>query len=341
MSRELEQFQHEISTARRINKLSRRRFSQLTLAMGCLAMDRYVANKLQEERSVTTITELEHEEAHVNFPNAAWLVLPGFKMGWDDSRLIASKLSEPMSRRGRIAYMGYSNEGFDIDEVKHEVTDFTEKQGIENLYIFGHSFGGMVAKEVASYLKDRSGAKVDLIVADSSPSSRYVVRDGLQLNVLASMHTAQLPLPLMARGSFEIGERAFNKHERTWAQVYHQSREQLLPTAPSSLLIKSQAQYINRYDINAHPLAPSTKVAMIANMADETVNISRATKEWADACGDQFEGVCWTHARPAHASPQWNPDEYGRYLSLISSIHLPLESNDYDRFLDIPDEPSR
>ncbi len=54
--------------------------------------------------------------------------------------------------------------------------------------------------------------------------------------------------PTVLRGGYEFGERMLHKDERSWGQVLDQSLEQLLPIAPSSVLIQSESAYIYHFE---------------------------------------------------------------------------------------------
>lgn len=333
MSNEFETFKSLVDSSERLENLSRRSLLAGGLAVGLVTADMALTDHLQAERSRVQIAEVSDDETREKFPHSAWLVVPGFKMGWDDSRAIAEKLTPSMSERGRVAYMGYSNQGLNLNEIKYNLDAFVEKEDIHELYLYGHSFGGMVALELASHMQKNTDIDCSTLLQDSSPSSREDVKARAELNTLTLLNTLNIPIPTCGRAVFELGERTVNKHERTFSDIYHQTVEQLRPGAPSSRLIRTEAAYIQHFDAREFSLRPNTNVAMLANMADETINISSATHHWSDLLKDAFKEVLWTNgARPAHASPFWNQGIYNQKILTAQQTLLPLYTKRYTNY---------
>ena len=333
MSNEFAEFQTEYESAQNLERFSRRSLFLGGAALAGVVADVTLTNHLQRERSRVEIAEISDDETRERFPNNLWLIAPGFKMGWDDSRRIAESLEPTMRQRGRIAYIGYSNKGLDTYELKTRVNSYIEQEDIQKVYLYGHSFGGMVATELAHHLQRDTDVDSALIALDSSPSSQFDVKAKAELHFLSLLENLHVPIPTAGRAAYELGERTVNKDERSLSDIWHQSLEQLYPGAPSSQLIKSEAAYIEHFDPREFPLASRTDVAMLANMADETVNISSATKHWSEYLKDAFKEVYWTNgARPAHASPFWNEEIYNHKLKILQATLLPLGYYRYRKF---------
>lgn len=329
MSNEFEEFASHIQSAERVEEISRRALIRCGLAATALTADLYTTDIIQNTRNYVQVAKT-HDTMDSTYRYESWMVLPGFKMSWEDSRRIANSLAPTMLERGHVSYVGYSNEGLDVDEVVESIDTFAKKEKIRKLHLYGHSFGGMVSKEVAEQLASHSNIEVDAIAFDSTPSAYEDIYEKAEVDFLSGCYEAQLSIPTTLRGMLEIGERTVNKHERTWRQVLEQSLRELTPGAPSSKLILSEASYIRNYNPAGHPVDPSTKFGMLANMEDKTVNISSATQHWSDILQGAFGPVEWTRgAKPAHASPFWNQEIYNRQFRQAQARLLPYDRNRY------------
>ena len=333
MSMNHERFNSDYDAAERIGKFSRRTLFIGGAALAGVYADMAVADHLQQERSRVQVAEISDDETREKFPHDLWLVLPGFKMGWDDSRRIAESLSPSMRERGRIAYAGYSNKGLHLPEIKREVDTFLECEDIKRLFIYGHSFGGMVGSEIAHHIQNETDVDCNIGLLDSSPSSVRDVRQKLQIETLALLDRLNIPIPTCGRAMFEGGERITNKDERSWGEVYHQTAAELVPGAPSSRLIRTEGAYIHDFDIREFPLSSDTNICMLANIEDETVNISSAISHWSSELKKAFRDVLWTNgAQPAHASPFWNPKIYNTLVLQYENKYMPTHRRPYKRY---------
>jgi pimeloyl-ACP methyl ester carboxylesterase len=197
---------------------------------------------------------------------------------------------------------------------------------LERLYFYGHSFGGMVAVEVAARLRDR-GIPVELVLLDSSPSSRFDVQDQRMFDGVVLLYEAGVRVPISVRGTYELGERIVHKNERTWSQIVDQTLEQLSPLAPSSELIQSESSYIYHFDATRFRLSlGDTKVVFAGNPGDGVVDYARARTSWARDLPDNVMSADYVTngALPAHASPQWNPGVYQGIVSAVQREYVPM-----------------
>ncbi|KRF09193.1 Tat pathway signal protein [Arthrobacter sp. Soil782] len=314
-----------LTYAHGLKGMSRRRFltgSALGLA---LATDLFVTRQIQEAREEFTIIPVEDEYADATFPNARWILFPGYKTSWEEGVWIMNSLRPVLSRRARLAVMGYSNRGLDISTIVGSLRRYIRTQQIDTLYFYGHSFGGMVAVEVASRLRE-VGIDVRFILLDSSPHDRFDVIDQAMFDGVVYLYEAGYRVPTVLRGSYELAERIVHKNERTWSQIVDQTLEQLSPLAPSSVLIQSQASYIFHYNVARFSLGSSTELAFIGNPNDGTVDYATARPGWAAAFPDSLVSadLITEGALPPHASPQWNPLIYQAVVRELQQEFLPI-----------------
>jgi pimeloyl-ACP methyl ester carboxylesterase len=305
---------------------SRRSFLIGSAATAVVTTDLAFTRFIQSQRNRTRILPLDDESARARFPDDRWILFPGYKTSWEEGLWIFNSLRPALSRRAQPAVMGYSNRGLDIDNVVATMYRYVENFRLRKLYFYGHSFGGMVAVEVAGRLRSR-GVPVELILLDSSPSSRFDVRDKRMFESVVRLYDAGVGVPISVRGTYELGERIAHKNERTWSQIVDQTLEQISPLAPSSRLIQSQSSYIYHFDVR--PFRGSlgdTKVVFVGNPDDRVVDYARARAGWARELPFNVVSVdrVTEGALPAHASPQWNPDLYQDIVSAVQREHVPF-----------------
>ncbi len=283
--------------------------------------------RVQAERRVNRILQVPDDFADAYYPNASWFLFPGFKTSWEEAQWILNALRGSLNKRGRLAAVGYSNLGLDIDQVVSTVVDHVRANNLTKLYFYGHSFGGMVAAQVAAQLKEVHGVEVAFILLDSSPFSRSDVLDESWFDGVVFLYERGFRFPSVLRGSYELGERVIHKDERTWRQIFDQTMEQLSPIAPSSVLIQSESAYIYHFDGNAYAdKLGGTRMAYIGNPKDRTVLYESARNAWAAAFpGHMVSTDLQTDgALPAHASPGWSPLVYRPIVDKLMDEFFPL-----------------
>lgn len=304
--------------------MSRRRFLTGSALGIALATDLFVTRQIQEARDELTIIPVADEYADATFPNARWILFPGYKTSWEEGVWIMNSLRPVLSRRGQLAVIGYSNRGLDVSTIVGSLRRYIRTQQIDTLYFYGHSFGGMIAVEVASRLRE-VGVDVRFIVLDSSPHVRFDVVDQAMFDSVVYLYEAGYRVPTVLRGGYELAERVVHKNERSWSQIVDQTLEQLSPLAPSSVLIQSQASYIFHYNVARFSL-DRTELAFIGNPRDSTVDYATARPGWAAAFPDNMVSadLITDGAVPAHASPQWNPLIYQAVVRELQQEFLPI-----------------
>ncbi|WP_083701848.1 alpha/beta fold hydrolase [Tersicoccus sp. Bi-70] len=310
----------------RTRAMSRRAFLRTAAVGAVLATDLGITGRIAHERSTHTVQGVGSAEADALHPTTSWLVLPGFKLSWEESQWVLASLAPAMVTRGRLAWAGYSNEGLEIAALTRAALAYATERGITSMLLYGHSFGGMVAVQLAVRLR-RAGLAVPLIVLDSTPHSRLDVLNSRWFDGLAYSYELGYAIPSTVRAAMEFGERVANKNERTWQQIADQTAAQLSPLAPSNTLIQSESAYIYNYDagVFANDLG-STAVGYLGNAGDDTVDAVNAAAGWADTLPRNLVPplISTAGARPAHASPQWNPQLYQQALDRLCWQCLPV-----------------
>jgi pimeloyl-ACP methyl ester carboxylesterase len=313
--------------AAELKRFSRRSFLIGAGSASALGADMLLTRRVQAERRVNKILTVQDDFAEHYFPDASWLLFPGYKTSWEEAQWILNALRGALNQRGQLAAVGYSNLGLDIDQIVIAVIEHVRARKLTTLYFYGHSFGGMVATQVAARLRELHGVEAAFILLDSSPFSKYDVLDESWFEGVVFLYESGFRFPSMLRGGYELGERVLHKDERSWRQILNQSLEQLSPIAPSSVLIQSESAYIYRFDAGrfAGKLG-ATRMAFIGNPRDRTVDYETARKLWALT----FRGYMVSDelrtdgARPEHASPGWNPSVYRPIIEKLQDEFFPL-----------------
>lgn len=316
-----------LRTAANLKRFSRRRFLAGSVLGLTLASDLFVTRLIQRYREDLEILRVRDETAERRFPAATWFLFPGYKTSWEEAVWILNSLRPALTLRGQLAGIGYSNRGLDVEDIVAAVFRYIRIHQMRRIYFYGHSFGGMLAVQVAARLRER-GIAVELIILDSSPAAGADVLDQDMFEGVVALYDAGYRIPSVVRGGYELGERVLHKHERTWRTVADQTLEQLSPLAPSTTLIQSQASYIYHYDARRYADSlGGTSLAFIGNPDDRTVNYQSTREGWAAAFPKNLvsDSLVTEGAGPAHASPQWNPGVYQRVVGEVLRLYSPAE----------------
>ncbi|MFI5212801.1 MAG: hypothetical protein ACHQTE_02460 [Candidatus Saccharimonadales bacterium] len=312
---------------RRDRQISRRNLLQagaygLTLAaMGIESWDT-AADVLRDHNKVN-IETLHNAETERQFPHTTLLYLPGLKTTWEESATNLKALEPVVSTIGQMASVGYSNKGFDEDEVFHEITSYLQQGNIKKVYLYGGSFSGLVATALTPRLQ-QLGYDVPAVFCDSSPSGPADVRDQFPFKCLAIAGEYHLPFPEIVRFCAELNERREHKNERSWQQVWDQSVDQLSPSACSSELAMTQAAYTNRFNLSLYTDAlGTTQFVYLGNVHDAVVNNPRATRTWPKFLPHNMHTTLYDTGVAYHASPQYGVNIYRRQMAnAIHDLHL-------------------
>ncbi|MDQ4502846.1 thioesterase domain-containing protein [Sinomonas sp. ASV322] len=311
-----------------LRRVSRRAFVGGTLAAGLLAVDMFATRAIQEQRRQTVVLTANDDDTRRRFPGTSWILFPGYKTSWEEAQLIITLLRPSLGERGQLAAVGYSNNGLDVGEVMSAIRNHAARNRLTELHLYGHSFGGMLAVDVASrLLRESSGPSVGAIVLDSTPASKYDVKDLSWFEGVVELYELGFRVPSVLRGGYELGERIVNKHERTWTQVVDQTLEQLTPLAPSSVLIQTESEYIYNWDVTRfRGELGHTQLGFIGNPGDQTVDYLAARARWGENFPDNLvsSSLQTLGAFPAHASPEWSAFVYNSVLAKLLPQLLPL-----------------
>ncbi|WP_079555331.1 thioesterase domain-containing protein [Arthrobacter sp. 49Tsu3.1M3] len=310
-----------------LKRVSRRSFLIGTGSASLLAADMLFTQRVQAERRVSRILEVPDDVAERYYPHASWILFPGYKTSWEEALWILNALRGSLNKRGQLAAVGYSNEGLDIDEVVIAVIEHVRAHNLTTLYFYGHSFGGMVATQVAARLRELHGVEVAFILLDSSPASRHDVLDQSWFEGVVVLYESGFRFPTVLRGGYELGERMLHKNERSWGQVVDQTLEQLSPIAPSSVLIQSESAYIFHFEASRFVgKLGATKMAFIGNPRDKTVDYETARDTWSLSFKTNMvsDDLRTDGARPEHASPGWSPFIYRPIIEKLQDDLFPL-----------------
>jgi pimeloyl-ACP methyl ester carboxylesterase len=292
-----------------------------------LAADMLLTREVQSQRRSNRILTMPDDFADAYYPDASWFLFPGYKTSWEEAQWILNSLRGALNKRARLAAVGYSNQGLDIDGLVISIIEYVRAQKLTKLFFYGHSFGGMVATQVAARLLEIHGVQVEFIVLDSSPYSKHDVLDQSWFDGVVFLYERGIRFPSTLRGGYELGERVIHKDERTWRQILDQTLEQLSPIAPSNLLIQSESAYIYHFEgLRFVDRLGSAKMAYIGNPRDRTVRYQTAAEAWAVAFKANMvsSGLQTDGAVPAHASPGWNPTVYRPILQQLLDENFPL-----------------
>jgi len=310
-----------------LKRVSRRSFLIGAGSASLLAADMLFTQRVQAERRVSRILQVPDDVAERYYPHASWILFPGYKTSWEEALWILNALRGSLNKRGQLAAVGYSNEGLDIDEVVIAVIEHVRAHNLTTLYFYGHSFGGMVATQVAARLRELHGVEVAFILLDSSPASRHDVLDQSWFEGVVVLYESGFRFPTVLRGGYELGERMLHKNERSWGQVVDQTLEQLSPIAPSSVLIQSESAYIFHFEASRFVgKLGATKMAFIGNPRDKTVDYETARDTWSLSFKTNMvsDDLRTDGARPEHASPGWSPFIYRPIIEKLQDDLFPL-----------------
>ncbi|WP_171041464.1 alpha/beta fold hydrolase [Sinomonas susongensis] len=326
-----------LRSADRMRRVSRRAFLSGAIAAGLLATDMLTTRVIQNQRRQTVMLTANDDDAKRRFPGTSWVLFPGYKTSWEQGQLIITLLAPSLGERGQLAALGYSNDGLDVDQVVAAILRYASQNRLTRLHFYGHSFGGMLAVDAASRLLRMGAApaarvpQIGSIVLDSTPASKYDVKDLTWFEGIVDLYELGFRVPSMLRGGYELGERIINKHERTWTQVVDETLEQLTPLAPSSVLIQTESEYIYDWDVTRYSgELGQVQMGFIGNPGDQTVDYESARARWQRYFPDNLvsSSLETTGAFPAHASPEWNASLYnnvlGRLLPQLDPLPRPV-----------------
>ncbi|UUL76470.1 hypothetical protein NG819_00955 [Pseudarthrobacter sp. Fe7] len=206
-----------LAEAAALKRFSRRTFLAGAGASGLLAADMLVTREVQSQRRSTRILSVPDDFADAYYPDARLVPVPRIQNQREEAQWILNTLRGSLNKRARLAAVGYSNLGLNITEVVNAITDYVAAEKITKLFFYGHSFGGMLATQVAARLLALQGIQVQFILLDSSPYSAHDVLDQSWFDGVVFLYESGVRFPSTLRGGYELGERIIHKDERSLA----------------------------------------------------------------------------------------------------------------------------
>ena len=318
--------------SRKINGegLSRRRFLGFIAITAVIAAADRIANEPPKEHTRIDIKTLDDKEASRNFPNTAWIFVPGFNTSWDDSERYMKALQPVLRERGQMARIGYSNNGLDTSDLYDKLLSYARSHDLTTLNLYGHSFGGMLSVQIAARLRS-DGIHVPLIALDSSPSSAGDVIDRTQFDWLSASDKARIPIPTTVR----LGAEAISQvsSTKTFAQAYDEALQSISPDKCSTALLQSEAGYIAMFQASTYDgQLGDTKITHLGNPADTTVDYQSARLGWQQALPHNFSATPHITYGAGHGDPDGAKQIYTAQMSIIQDQFLPRPSAPTTRY---------
>lgn len=224
---------------------------------------------------------LHDQQAADKFPHTWTLVIGGYNV--DDPDKLAESISPAMSQYSQIGYLRPSNEGLQMSDMKRAAEKFVEDNKVENLYVYGHSMGGMVGTELGAHLAG-AGVNVQAIIYDCSPLNYediYEVQRG-GANMLISAESIRLRGGPATRFGIEVLSR-WRDGRRDVVQMCADAIKEISPEGCSNKLIQSQASYMSTFRVEDYidSFAEATRFIYLTPdnvLADATIDNTKASK---------------------------------------------------------------
>lgn len=255
-------------------------------------------------RDAPEIHVLDNPEAKQKYPTTHVLAVAGFNVS--DFEGLGKAVEGVLPNLGQIAYLEYSDNGIDMDELERVVLDFIEKNNVENLTLYGHSMGGMVAIELAARIKDK--VNINLVVLDCTPTGECDLRGDGKAGTWLLGKTGMVGLslgPIM---------RTVMESTSAWKSGHHDPLQVGLKAlnksfsskTSSNKLIQSQANLIDTFNPAKYrgvfsPEMPIFLVRPDDYRRDPTVNDRTSFPNWGNGLGHVIIDV--PVADSGHADP--------------------------------------
>ncbi|HEX7368044.1 MAG TPA: hypothetical protein VF261_00085 [Candidatus Saccharimonadales bacterium] len=249
--------------------------------------------------------------------NVATLICPGFNVNNPDD--IATALRPVLARRGNIAVAHYADKGLRPRELFKLCNDYCSDRGIDELDIYGHSIGGMVAVELAAR-RARAGQRTRVINLDCTPESHEHVKGSQQtgVNFLSTTHHLGLHGGRAVRYLIDVSIDISNHTSRpTHAMV--KAIQKAIAGQPANRLVQSEARYINSYA--STDFTPALQDTFVSRT--EPLDPTRDT-----VIDNPAAAACWQASLPGelycvrgntgHADPGQSQSEY---LGMMQQIY--------------------
>lgn len=274
---------------------------------------------------VVTLQNTANNDAAGQFPGATWYLLGGFEVSNGTARRKLEALQPAMNERAQASYIGYSNSGIDVAQLFIAIIRDAYVRKINTVYLYGDSFGGMVAVALAPLL-EQNGLHVKLIVFGSSPSSVADVKDpGKQYISLAG---AVVPyLGIVGRLTWGVWSGLRNPNGQDMYAAAKSGVQTSFDGEQNSLILNtSQATFLKAFPAQYDGgIAASTGIGLLYDPQDFIVNAAAAIRGWHRLLpANNF--FRYDIADTGHASPEIHPDTYQTALRVLQDVLAPLPS---------------
>lgn len=249
--------------------------------------------------------------------NVATLICPGFNVREPDN--IATALYPILRRVGRVAVVHYSDRGLNLGEIFDRSNEYCAAKGVTTLDIYGHSFGGDVAVELAAR-RARAGLQTRLVNLDCSPESHQDVRGNQNtgLRFLELTHRLGLTGGKGVRAAIDLSLDITTNSTRPHRALVNAIRN-AAEGQPANRLLQSEGRYMRRFrstdfvgDLcnviitHTSPLRPET---------DSVIDNDQGISAWQSSLSGRMH--CF-YAETGHADPSQHTLEY---LDMMNQIY--------------------
>ncbi|MBG0739733.1 alpha/beta hydrolase [Paeniglutamicibacter antarcticus] len=274
---------------------------------------------------VVTLENAANNDAASQFPGATWYLLGGFEVSNGTARRKLEALQPAMNERAQASYIGYSNRGIDVAQLFIAIIRDAYVRKINTVYLYGDSFGGMVAVALAPLL-EQNGLHVKLIVFGSSPSSVADVKDpGKQYISLAG---AVVPyLGIVGRLTWGVWSGLRNPNGQDMYAAAKSGVQTSFDGEQNSLILNtSQATFLKAFPAQYDGgIAASTGIGLLYDPQDFIVDAASAIRGWHRLLpANNF--FRYDIANTGHASPEIHPETYQTALRVLQDVLAPLPS---------------
>ncbi len=171
----------EYSTRRRIRNLPRiqKVLAESAIIVGCALLPFGIHEKydVAPERERLSHTQPEIIDAHpaMHEDDRTRAVIDMVGLGNLSAKETATTLSS-LSEIGAVMAVRYDNQGIDATVIAQRLEEKLKLDAMNSVVLMGHSMGGDVALQVATYLYEQTAVEVEAVVLDCTPLTLDTVR---------------------------------------------------------------------------------------------------------------------------------------------------------------------
>ncbi|MDJ0354678.1 alpha/beta hydrolase [Paenarthrobacter sp. PH39-S1] len=274
---------------------------------------------------VITPQNTANSNAAGRFPGATWYLLGGFEVSNSTAGRKLAALQPAMNERAEASYIGYSNRGIDVAQLFIAIIRDAYVRKISTVYLYGDSFGGMVAVVLAPLL-EQNGLHVKLIVFGSSPSSVEDVKDPGKKYI--SLAGAVVPnLGIVGRLGWGVWSGLSNPNGQDMYTAAQSGVQSSFDDGQNSLILNtSQATFLKAFPAQFDGgVSPLTGIGLLYDPTDFIVNAASAMRGWRRLLPNNTF-FRYDIASTGHASPEIHPDTYQSALRVLQDVLAPPPS---------------